>query len=71
MCLALPGKILSIDYSQSLPMAEVDFSGVTKPICIVYTPKAQVGDYVIVHVGFAITKLNEQGAQDILDIIET
>ncbi|MCX6989693.1 MAG: HypC/HybG/HupF family hydrogenase formation chaperone [Chlamydiae bacterium] len=70
MCLALPGKILSITHDSSLPMGEVDFSGVKKSVCLVYTPEAKVGDYVIVHVGFAISILNEKAAQDTLDLLE-
>ncbi|MBS3905058.1 MAG: HypC/HybG/HupF family hydrogenase formation chaperone [Simkania sp.] len=70
MCLALPGKLLAISYEDQLPMGEVDFSGVKKRVCLAFTPEAKVGDYVIVHVGFAITILNEQGAQDMLDVLE-
>jgi len=69
MCLALPGKILSISEEEGLPMAEVDFSGVKKIICIAYTPEAKKGDYVIVHVGFAITLLNEEKAQRTLELL--
>ncbi len=68
MCLALPGKILTIQKKTDLPMGEVDFSGVRKTVCLVYTPEAKVGDYVIVHVGFAISLLNEQQAQSTLDL---
>lgn len=70
MCLALPGKILAISETANLQMGEVDFSGVKKTICLAYTPEAKVGDYVIVHVGFAISILNEQQAQSTLDLIE-
>ena len=69
MCLALPGKILSISHDESLPMAEVDFSGVIKSVCIAFTPQAKTGDYVIVHVGFAIAMLNEEQAQKTLELI--
>ena len=70
MCLALPGKILSISHDAELPMGEIDFSGVKKQVCLVYTPEAQIGDYVIVHVGFAISILNEKRAQDTLELLE-
>lgn len=63
MCLALPGKILAIRGEVDLRMGEVDFSGVKKSVCLAYTPEAKVGDYVIVHVGFAISVLNEKQAQ--------
>lgn len=69
MCLALPGKIIEIREDASLRMGEVNFSGVKKSICLVYTPEAKVGDYVIVHVGFAISILNEKEAQSTLDLI--
>ena len=70
MCLALPGKILSITEGEGLPMAKVDFSGVNKTICIAYTPEAKEGDYVIVHVGFAITILDEEKAQRTLELLD-
>jgi len=67
MCLAFPGKILSIRYDADLPVGEVDFSGVKKTVCLAYTPDARIGDYVIVHVGFAISILNEKAALDLLE----
>jgi hydrogenase expression/formation protein HypC len=70
MCLALPGKILTVTQGEDLCMGEVDFSGVRKSICLAYTPEAKVGDYVIVHVGFAISILNEKQAQTTLDLID-
>lgn len=70
MCLALPGKILAIKEEVDLRMGEVDFSGVKKPVCLAYTPEAKIGDYVIVHVGFAISILNEKQAQLTLDLID-
>jgi len=69
MCLALPGKILSIK-EEDLRMGEVDFSGVKKSVCLFYTPEAKVGDYVVVHVGFAISLLNEKQAQATLDLLK-
>lgn len=68
MCLALPGKILSLHQEGDLPMAEVDFSGVKKSVCLAYTPQAKVGDYAIVHVGFAISLLNEEQALSTLQL---
>lgn len=68
MCLALPGKILALHREGNLPMAEVDFSGVKKMVCIAYTPEAQLGDYIIVHVGFSITLLNVSEAQKTLEL---
>ena len=67
MCLAIPGKILSIDNSGPLTRAgRVSFGGTTKEINLAYVPEAGVGDYVIVHVGFALSKLDEQEAQQVL-----
>lgn len=68
MCLALPGKILSIYQEGNLTMAEVDFSGVKKSVCIAYVPEAKVGDYVVVHVGFAISLLNVDEAKKTLEL---
>lgn len=64
MCLSLPGKILSIDDSSELKMAEVDFGGVKREVCIEWVPEAVVGDYVLAHVGTALTVLDEQSAQE-------
>ena len=69
MCLALPGKVLSIHYEGDVPMGEVDFSGVTQTICLIYTPEASIGSYVIVHVGFAINILDEKEAQATLEAL--
>lgn len=67
MCLALPGKILSISEEG---MGEVDFSGVKKSVCLLYTPEAKVGDFVVVHVGFAIAIFNEEQARATLDLVD-
>jgi hydrogenase expression/formation protein HypC len=66
MCLAVPGRILSIAEVDGTVMAEVDFGGVRKNVCLQYVPDAQAGEYVVVHVGFAIQRLDEQSAQDTL-----
>ena len=70
MCLALPGKILSLNEQETLKMAQVDFSGIRKSVCLAYTPDAKIGDYVIVHVGFAIAILNEEKALDTLELLQ-
>ncbi|HYA58541.1 MAG TPA: HypC/HybG/HupF family hydrogenase formation chaperone [Thermoplasmata archaeon] len=68
MCLAIPGRVESIDPSNpDLKMARVRFGGIVKEVCLAYTPEAQVGDYVIVHVGFAISRLNEEEAQRVFE----
>ena len=70
MCLAVPGRIVSRHDRDGIPMAEVDFGGVGKEVCLQYIPDAAVGDYVIVHVGFAIQRLDEASAQETLKNFE-
>lgn len=70
MCLAIPGQILSIDRSAAVLMGRVDFGGVLQEICLEYTPEVSVGDYVVVHVGFAIAKLDVDRAKETLAMIE-
>ena len=68
MCLAVPGKILSITGDDPLlRMAKVSFGGVVKEVSLAYVPEAAIGDYVIVHVGFALNKLDEQDALKVLE----
>jgi len=62
MCLAVPGQVLTIE-DDTLRTATVSFGGVTKSISLALVPEAVVGDYVIVHVGFAISKLDEEAAR--------
>ncbi len=66
MCLALPGKVISIEHDESLSrMAKVDFGGVVKDISLDSVPEANMGDYVIVHAGFALNVLDEDEAQEV------
>jgi hydrogenase expression/formation protein HypC len=68
MCLAVPGKILSISGDEPLMrMAKVSFGGVVKEVSLAYVAEAAVGDYVIVHVGFALSRLDEQEALRVLE----
>lgn len=69
MCLGVPGRIIDIYQAQGLRMAKVDFSGVTREACLEHVPDAEVGDYVVVHVGFAISKLSEEEAQESIDLL--
>ncbi len=70
MCLAVPGKVTSIDDSNpDLKMANVNFSGVSKEVCVQWLPDVQVGDYVLVHVGFALNKIDEKDAEETLKIL--
>lgn len=69
MCLGIPGRILDIYDSAGLRMGTVDFGGVRRPVCLEYTPQAGTGDYVIVHVGFAITTVDEAEAHRTLAVL--
>lgn len=71
MCLAIPGKIATIvvDQNFGLRSGKVDFGGIRKEICLNYLPEAQIGDYVLVHVGFALTVINEQEAQRVFEVL--
>jgi len=66
MCLGVPGKIIEIYEVHGMRMGKADFGGLTKEICLAYVPEVELGDYTIVHVGFAITRLDEQSAQESL-----
>jgi hydrogenase expression/formation protein HypC len=66
MCLAVPGRVISITDVDDTLMAEVDFGTVRKRVCLQFIPDVKVDDYVIVHVGFAIQRLDEQSAQETL-----
>jgi len=68
MCLAIPGEVLNIG-DDALRTATVSFGGVTKSISLALVPEAAVGDYVIVHVGFAISRLDEEAARRSLEVI--
>ena len=62
MCLAIPGKIVEFHENQGVRMSKVDFGGITREACLEYVPDAKFGDYVLVHVGFAISKVDEAEA---------
>jgi hydrogenase expression/formation protein HypC len=71
MCLAVPGKILSVSGDDPLlRMAKVSFGGVVKDVSLAYVPEADVGDYVIVHVGFALNKVDEAEAVETLALLD-
>ncbi|MGC9543519.1 HypC/HybG/HupF family hydrogenase formation chaperone [Streptomyces sp. UG1] len=71
MCLGIPGRILEVHDDAGLRMATVDFGGIRREVCLSYTPEAAVGSYVIVHVGFAITQVDEAEAQRTLDVLRS
>jgi hydrogenase expression/formation protein HypC len=70
MCLAVPGQIESIFDDRGTRMGKVNFGGVVKVVCLAYLPDIQVGDYTIVHVGFAISQIDEASAQETLRTFE-
>lgn len=70
MCLGIPGKIVEIYESGSLRMGRIDYGGIVKEACLSYVPEANVGDYTIVHVGFAISLLEEEEALASLQTIK-
>ena len=69
MCLGIPGKIIEIYEAGGLKMGKVDFGGVTRETCLALIPDAQVGEYTVIHVGFAISRLSEQEAQESLALL--
>ena len=66
MCLAIPGKIVSIEGDDIMRTARVDFGGVVKQVNLAYAPDAKVGEYALVHVGFAISVIDEEEALNVL-----
>jgi len=68
MCLAVPGKVIDIWERDGTRMATVDFGGVDKEVCLEFVPDLQVGEYTIVHVGFALQRLDEESALQTLEI---
>ncbi len=68
MCLGIPGRLLSKFDLHGQPMGRVDFGGVVKAICLAYVPEIAVGEYTIVHVGFAIAVVDEQSAIESLEL---
>ena len=70
MCLAVPGKLISVSGTDLNRSGKVSFGGVIKEVSLAYVPEAQVGDYVIVHVGFALSKVDEAEAQHVFEYLE-
>jgi hydrogenase expression/formation protein HypC len=70
MCLGIPGKIIEIYETAGLRMGKIDFGGAIREACLAYVPDAQIGDYTIVHVGFALNVINEEEAQKTLALLD-
>ena len=71
MCLGVPGKVISIQENPlGMTMGKVSFGGIVKEVCLAYVPDVQVGDYVVVHVGFAISKIDEEEANKVFEFLK-
>jgi hydrogenase expression/formation protein HypC len=72
MCLAVPGRVISVTEEEALGLrlGTVDFAGLKKDVCLAYTPEARVGDYVLVHVGFSLSVVDEAEAQRIFETLK-
>jgi len=70
MCLAIPGKVLETLDVDGMKMARVSFGGMVKQICLEYTPEAVPGDYVLVHVGFALSRIDQEEAERTYRLLE-
>lgn len=69
MCLGVPGKIIDIYQQGDLKMGKIDFGGVTREACLAYVPEAEIGNYTIIHVGFALHLISEEEAQETLSLL--
>jgi hydrogenase expression/formation protein HypC len=70
MCLGVPGKIVEMYEQGGLLMGKIDFGGVAREVCLAYVPEAKIGDYTVVHVGFALNLLDEAEAQETLALLK-
>jgi hydrogenase expression/formation protein HypC len=68
MCLAVPGRVESISNEGDLRLGRVNFGGIVKTVCLDYVPEIEVGDYTVVHVGFALSKLDRESAEKTLEV---
>ncbi|MBZ5660259.1 MAG: HypC/HybG/HupF family hydrogenase formation chaperone [Acidobacteriia bacterium] len=71
MCLAIPGKILTAENRNGVRVGRVQFGGITRDTCLDFVPEAEVGDYVIVHVGFAISRVDAEEAEKSYELLES
>jgi hydrogenase expression/formation protein HypC len=69
MCLGIPTKVVELFEQNGLPMGKVEFGGILKDVCLVYTPEVKPGDYVLVHVGFAIGQIDETEAKETMELL--
>ncbi len=70
MCLGVPGKVVNKEENElGMTMGTVSFGGIKKEVCLAYVPEVEIGEYVIVHVGFAISKIDEEEAQQVFELL--
>jgi hydrogenase expression/formation protein HypC len=70
MCLGIPGKVVEMYTEHDVLMAKVDFGGVFKRVCLEHVPETKIGEYVLVHVGFALSRIDEDEAKQIFEFLE-
>lgn len=70
MCLGIPGKVIRTFHEHDVLMGKVDFGGVSKQVCLEHVPDVQIGQYVLVHVGFALSKIDEDEARHVFEFLD-
>jgi hydrogenase expression/formation protein HypC len=70
MCLAIPGRVVDVDREDGVAMGKVDFGGTARRVCLEHVPDARPGDYVLVHVGFALSRIDEAEARRVFALLE-
>jgi hydrogenase expression/formation protein HypC len=70
MCLAVPGKVVNTFHEHDVLMGRVDFGGVSKRVCLAHVPEVQTDEYVLVHVGFALSRIDEAEARKVFELLE-
>jgi hydrogenase expression/formation protein HypC len=70
MCLGVPGKIIETYQANGISMGKIDFGGVIREVCLEYVPDAKIGDYALIHVGFALNLISEQEAQETIELLQ-
>lgn len=70
MCLGIPGKVIRTFREHDVLMGKVDFGGVSKQVCLEHVPDVQIGQYVLVHVGFALSKIDEDEARQVFEFLD-
>ena len=70
MCLGVPGRVVDVAEEQGVLMGRVDFGGVARKVCMSHVPDIQPGEYVLVHVGFALSRLDEQEAARVFELLK-